>query len=117
MEALTELAMALAAATMLVSLYMIMRLMMRSDAAPAVFRTTLAAYAFSVPFTIAVAGSFAYVTYAVLPFAGMGLAIIASLAVHSALLVIFLKLMPVKAIETKTARQGDRVQQSGAIAA
>jgi len=117
MEALTELGMALAAATMLISLYMIVRLMMRSSSTPAALKSTLVAYIFAVPFTIAVAGSAAYVTYAMTPFMGLALAIVGAIAFHSALLFIFLKLLPVKDADNATVRQGDRVQQSGAIAA
>jgi len=117
MEALVEVGIASAAAVMLISLYMIMRIMMRSESSPSFLRSTLAAYAFAVPFTIAVAGSFAYVTYALTPFAGVGLGIVGSVAVHSAFLGLFLVLLPVRSEQAQAAKKDNRVSASDAVAA
>ena len=94
MEAYVDIAAALGCAVMLIALYMIVRIAMRTESTPPVLRSTLLAYMFAVPFTIAIAASVAYGTYALFPFMGIFLGLGASIAVHSLVLWVALMIAP-----------------------
>ena len=96
MEALGELGVALFVAAVLISLFAISRLATRSPSSPAWVTSTLSAYLFAVPFTIAVAASLGYLGFALQPFVGVFMAGLMSVAVHVALLAVFRALLPVR---------------------
>lgn len=106
METLIELGIALFAAAALISFFTVMRLATRASSSPAWLTSTMTAYAFAVPFTIAVAASFGYLGYALQPFMNVVLAGLAAVAIHGALLAVFRALLPVK--EGAPAMERDR---------
>lgn len=117
MESLTELGTALFAAAALISLFAVLRLATRSASSPAWLTSTLMAYAFAVPFTIAVAASFGFLGYALQPFMNVVLAGFAAVAIHLALLAAFRVLLPVKDGTPAVKREREAVQTPEALAA
>ncbi|MGI9478732.1 MAG: hypothetical protein ACR2PI_18665 [Hyphomicrobiaceae bacterium] len=96
MAYLTELGLASFVAAALISFFAVMRLATRSSSSPGWLTGTLTAYAFAVPFTIAIAASFGYLGYALQPFMNIALATVASMGMHLAMLAFFRMLLPVK---------------------
>lgn len=103
MEALTELAIALFAAGVLISLFTITRLASRSPATPDWLVNDPAAYLFAISFTVAVAASLFYLGFAFEPYLGVGMAGLATVGVHLGLLALFRLVL---SINDEATRQG-----------
>lgn len=119
MEAYVDLAAALGCAVMLIALYMIVRIAMRTESTPPALRSELLAYMFAVPFTIAIAASVAYGTYALFPFMGIFIGLGASIAVHSLVLwgaLMIAPALPAKPIQDQATTK-PAAQQNAATAA
>ena len=118
MENTVEVGIALACATMLLSLYFILRRAMNTDSSPAWLRSEVVAYTCAVPFTILIGASFAYLAIALNAFVNVWIAGLIALAVHGALIAAFMWLLPAtqKAAET-TSSAGQAINQPSAAAA
>lgn len=96
MEAITEIGTALFAATVLVSLFTILRSGTRSPSSPPWLANDLTAYGLAVGLTVALAASFFYLGFALQAYLlNPALAGFASIGAHMALLALFRLLLPV----------------------